>query len=144
MNAFNELKKDSFPSHLWPFFWQHGEDQAVLSDYLDAMQTQGLSRFCVESRPHPEFLKDGWWKTMDFLVAESKKRGMKFWILDDAKFPTGYANGQVPDELKKRYLQIHQYDLVNQGYPIQQDILFRPESWNLSKILSIVKTRSKK
>lgn len=122
MNVLNELKQDSFASHLWPFFWQHGEDNEVLGDYLDAMQSQGLSRFCVESRPHPEFLKEGWWKTMDFLVEEARKRGMQFWILDDAKFPTGYANGQVPDELKKRYLQIHQYDLLSQGFPLEQDL----------------------
>lgn len=122
MNVLDELKQDRFASHLWPFFWQHGEDTKVLEEYLNAMQSQGLSCFCVESRPHPDFLQEGWWKTMDFLVEEARKRGMKFWILDDAKFPTGYANGQVPDSLKKRYLQIHQYDLLSQGFPIEQDL----------------------
>lgn len=49
---------------------------------------------------------------MDHIIAEAKRLGMKLWILDDARFPTGFANGTVPDNLKKRYLGCHRYDIV--------------------------------
>lgn len=99
-------------SYLYPFFWQKGQTNEKLKEYIDKMLEQGIHNMCIESRPHPEFLEDGWWKTMDFLIDEAKKNDMKIWILDDAKFPTGYANGKVPKELKKTYIDYHRFDIV--------------------------------
>ena len=79
------------------------------------MREQGIMNFCVESRPHPDFLGNGWWATLDFLIAEAKKYEMKMWILDDAKFPTGYANGKVPQQYRKRYLDYRRYDIAGKG-----------------------------
>lgn len=112
MKRLQDVLQNVQDNYLYPFFWQHGEDLDVLKDYLDKMNEQGIYNACIESRPHPEFMEEGWWKTMDFLVEEAKKRGMHLWILDDARFPTGYANGKVPEHLKKKYLQYHRYDLV--------------------------------
>lgn len=108
--------------HIYPFFWQHGEDQKILKEYLDKMQEQGIQAFCIESRPHPEFMEQGWFDTIDFLVTEAKRRGMKIWILDDAKFPTGYANGKVPAHLKKKYIRMHRYDFVSIGQPVDMNM----------------------
>ena len=38
-----------------PFFWQHGEDHAVLSKYMDKISESGMRGVCVEARPHPDF-----------------------------------------------------------------------------------------
>lgn len=112
MKKLENIMKNQFNHHLYPFFWQKGQSKEVLKDYLDHMEEGGIHNFCVESRPHPEFLKEGWWDTMDFLIAEAKERDMHMWILDDAKFPTGYANGKVPQEYKKRYLNYHRFDFI--------------------------------
>lgn len=98
--------------YLYPFFWQKGQSNEKLKEYIDQMREQGIYNICIESRPHPEFLEEGWWNTMDFLIQEAKKNDMKIWILDDAKFPTGYANGKVPNHLKKTYLDYYRFDLV--------------------------------
>lgn len=81
--------------HMMPFFWQHGEDEKTLKEYVKAIQDAGCQGFCVESRPHPDFCGPQWWHDMDIILSEAKKRKMKVWILDDAHFPTGYAAGSV-------------------------------------------------
>lgn len=73
----------------------------------------GVKAFCLESRPHPDFLGDRWWQDLDIILNEAKSLGMKVWILDDSHFPTGFANGKVKNDLPqylKKYLYIKQLD----------------------------------
>ena len=101
-------------NYLYPFFWQHGEDHDVLKKYMEKISGCGMKGVCVEARPHPDFVGDGWWKDMDFILDKAKKLDMKLWILDDSHFPTGYANGRIksdyPQYLKK-YLDMRRYDV---------------------------------
>ena len=108
--------------YLYPFFWQHGQSDEKIEEYMDQMQAQGIYNVCIESRPHPDFLGQGWWDTMDFIIAKAKRDGLKIWILDDAKFPTGYANGKVPESLKKKYLNMRRFDLVGPNRYGQLDL----------------------
>ena len=89
------LLKGKTENHMLPFFWQHGEDEAVLRDYMRAIHESNCGAVCVESRPHPDFCGPAWWADMDVILDEARKRNMKVWILDDSHFPTGYANGAV-------------------------------------------------
>lgn len=122
MKKVQEALDDTYRHDLYPFFWQHGEPEEVLLDVLNQMEAQNIQNFCVESRPHPEFLEEGWWKAMDFLLAEARKRNMKVWILDDAKFPTGFANGTVPEPLKKHYLKMKRLDVTPQSSMVSVDV----------------------
>ena len=101
-------------NYLYPFFWQHGEDHDVLKKYMEKISGCGMKGVCVEARPHPDFVGNGWWKDMDFILDKAKKLDMKLWILDDSHFPTGYANGRIksdyPQYLKK-YLDMRRYDV---------------------------------
>lgn len=92
--------------HILPFFWQHGEDHDALRRELDAIERSGVREFCVESRPHPHFCEEEWWVDFGFLLREAKSRGMRVWLLDDKKFPTGYANYYIADhpELRMKLL----------------------------------------
>ena len=92
-------------NHILPFFWQHGEDESTLREYMKAICGANCRAVCVESRPHPDFCGDKWWQDMDVILDEARKRGMKVWILDDSHFPTGFANGAVksaPVELHRQ------------------------------------------
>ncbi len=94
-------------NYILPFFWQHGESEEVLREYMKAMNDCGIGAVCVEARPHPDFAGPGWWHDMDIILDEARKRKMKVWILDDAHFPTGYANGLLAkkdDSLCKQYM----------------------------------------
>ncbi len=85
-------------NYLLPFFWQHGEDEATLREYMKAIQEAGIGAVCVESRPHPDYCGPKWWQDMDVILDEARTRGMQVWILDDSHFPTGFANGAVDKE----------------------------------------------
>ena len=89
---------DKYENYILPFFWQHGEDEATLREYMQAINEANIGAVCVESRPHPDFCGDKWWQDMDVILDEAKKRGMKVWILDDSHFPTGFANGAMENQ----------------------------------------------
>ena len=91
----SNLLKGSMDNYILPFFWQHGEDEATLRDYMRAINEAHIGAVCIESRPHPDFVGDKWWRDMDVILDEARKRNMKVWILDDSHFPTGFCNGAV-------------------------------------------------
>lgn len=108
------LLENKEENHMMPFFWQHGEDEATLREYMGAIQNANCGAVCVESRPHPDFCGPKWWQDMDIILDEAKKRGMKVWILDDSHFPTGYANGALkekPDSLCRQSIYVRKYPL---------------------------------
>ena len=89
-------------NYIFPFLWMKGESQEVIGEELDRIYDCGIRAVCIESRPHPDFLGEGWWKDMDFIVAKAKEKNMKLWLLDDAHFPTGYANHLIPEKYPER------------------------------------------
>lgn len=97
------LLRGEHGNHLAPFFWQHGEDEATLREYMAVIEGSGCRAVCVESRPHPDFCGPRWWADLDVILDEARRRGMKVWILDDSHFPTGFANGAV----KNAPLELH-------------------------------------
>ena len=99
---------------MYPFFWQHGEAPEVLIDYMEKIAGSGMKGVCIEARPHPEFVQDGWWKDLDLIISKAKELDMKVWILDDSHFPTGFANGKIKEcypQYKKIYLDMRRYDV---------------------------------
>lgn len=81
-----------------------GEDQQTIAEYLEKIAGADIHEVCLESRPHPDFCGEGWWHDLRFVIDTCKQLGLKIWILDDAHFPTGYANGAVKEaapELRK-------------------------------------------
>ena len=99
---------------LYPFFWQHGEKPEVLSFYMEKIAESGMKGICIEARPHPDFVGDGWWKDLELIISKAKELDMKMWILDDSHFPTGFANGKIRDcypQYRKVYLDSRRYDV---------------------------------
>lgn len=100
-----KLLEGKFENHIMPFFWQHGEDEATLREYMKVIDEANCKAVCVESRPHPDFCGPKWWTDMDIILDEARKRDMKVWILDDSHFPTGFANGAVLDASSELHRQ---------------------------------------
>lgn len=101
-----QLLENKGGNYILPFFWQHGEEEAVLREYMKAIKESNIDEVCVESRPHPDFAGPGWWRDMDIILDEAVKRNMRVWILDDQHFPTGYAAGAV---VNADAMYCHQY-----------------------------------
>ncbi len=101
-------------NYMLPFYWQHGDHTDTIPEEVERIYQSGCRALCVESRPHRDFCGDGWWRDMDLILAESEKRGMKVWILDDDHFPTGHAVGQIKNhpELRKWQLVERHVDVM--------------------------------
>ncbi|MFR6333048.1 MAG: hypothetical protein ACLUOI_32630 [Eisenbergiella sp.] len=113
MERLDALLRGEAPSHILPFLWMKGEDNETIREELVKIEECGIREICLESRPHPDFCGPGWWENLDFILPEARKRGMRVWILDDDKFPTGHANGGFirNPEKKKVYLAERHMDI---------------------------------
>ena len=110
----NDFRKD----YILPFLWLRGEEEKFLHEYVGIIENAGMKAFCVESRPHPDFLGEKWWHDLDVLIDEAKKRDMRIWILDDSHFPTGYANGA----LHGQPLELYRQSIVRSVIPCESGI----------------------
>ena len=109
----NDYLKENPANYMVPFLWMHGEDEPRLREVIGAIHQSGIGALCVESRPHPDFLGPKWWQDMDVVLDECKKRGMKIWILDDERFPTGYSAGRAAGSPHRiRYLNERHVDIA--------------------------------
>lgn len=120
-----ELLKGKGENYIFPFMWQHGEDEQTLREYIGVIHDAGCGAVCLEARPHPDFAGPGWWHDLDILLDEAGKKGMKVWILDDAHFPTGFAAGAVDNadiSLRKEYLRFSQTDICGPKGEVELDV----------------------
>ena len=104
----HDILVDEEINYLLPFYWQHGDHTHLISEQIQLIYDSGCRAFCVESRPHPDFVGESWWRDMDIILAEAEKRGMKVWLLDDDKFPTGHAAGMIA----KKHPELRQWELI--------------------------------
>ena len=107
---FEQVLGGTFDNHVLPFLWLKGEARETITEYLEQIAGADIREVCLESRTHPDFCHDGWWSDLRFIIDECKRLGLKIWLLDDAHFPTGYANGALVSDgvdpaLKKTVLK---------------------------------------
>lgn len=113
-----KLLNNEMDNFIFPFFWQHGETESVLREYMQVIYDGNIRAVCIESRPHPDFVGDRWWRDMDIILDEARNRNMKVWILDDSHFPTGYCNGKIlekPDSCRRWFLTYRVLGEVSAG-----------------------------
>ncbi len=131
-------------NYIFPFFWQHGEEESVLREYMRKIDEANMKAVCIESRPHPDFCGVKWWKDMDVILDEARKRDMKVWILDDSHFPTGYANGALadkPDELCRQSICCKDFDVEeNSLFVLSREQIQHPEPFQKSMVENYVMT----
>ena len=94
-NKVNDVLNNKEKNFMLPFYWQHGDHYETIPLEVERIYNSGCRAFCVESRPHKDFAGDLWWRDMDLILSEAKKRGMEVWVLDDDHFPTGHAVGHI-------------------------------------------------
>ena len=120
MTRLEQALENKGDNYILPFFWQHGEDEETLREYMNAIHAANIGAVCVESRPHPDFAGDKWWTDMNVILDEAKKLGMKVWILDDSHFPTGFANGAMKDAPKNLHHKYMCYRTLEMAGPVSQ------------------------
>lgn len=138
MKKVDELIRHQGGSYILPFLWMLGESHSVIKEEIDKIAECGIREICLESRPYPDYCGPGWWKDVDFILEEAKKRNMRIWILDDDKFPTGHANGAFKKfpELAKRYLAERHMDII--GPTKEGAVLIRPFLGKDGKLVAVL------
>ena len=93
------LPPAEYASHiLWG--WEGDMNAKIIKQDLDLMQSVGTRVVNIEPGygfPY-EYLSKGWFKMVKTAVREAKSRGMKVWLIDDAKYPSGFAGGKFSRE----------------------------------------------
>ena len=77
MSGLKTLLNREGENGLYPFFWQRGDSHDVLREYVDKIHECGISGFCIEARPHPDFTGEQWFADLDVILAKAKEHGMK-------------------------------------------------------------------
>ncbi len=111
-----KLPPAEYASHiLWG--WAGHMDQKVIKSDLDLMQSINTRVINIEPGydfPY-EYLSDGWFKMIKTAVKEAKNRNMKVWLIDDAKYPSGFAGGKFSRERPDLKMKA----LISLGFPIE-------------------------
>jgi hypothetical protein len=56
-----DVLNGSESNYLFPFYWQHGDHTELIPEQIRRIYDSGCCAFCVEARPHPDFVGDVWW-----------------------------------------------------------------------------------
>lgn len=132
-----KVLKNEHENYIFPFLWMHGESEEILREYMGVIYDSNIRSVCVESRPHPDFCREKWWKDMDVILDEARKRKMQVWILDDSHFPTGFANGALanqPDELCRQSVCCRTYEPEGNLFNMKGQEILHPEPFVKSMI----------
>ncbi|MBE6281287.1 MAG: hypothetical protein E7095_04390 [Bacteroides sp.] len=88
-----------FASHvIWG--WEGPMDKQTIRKDLDSIKSKGFRSVIFEAGyklPY-EYLSDKWFKGIRTGVREAKKRGLKVWLIDEGKYPSGFAGGKFSKE----------------------------------------------
>ncbi|MCR4622449.1 MAG: hypothetical protein K5663_10260 [Clostridiales bacterium] len=143
MKRAQELLNGEGQNYILPFLWMKGEDTDTIRREIGKVAECGIREICLESRPHPDFAGPLWWESLDAVIDEARKRSMRIWILDDRKFPTGYANGGFAKrpELAKTYLAERHMDMI--GPQEQAAVLISPFLGKDGELIGVFALRRK-
>ena len=136
-----QLIENTCPNYILPFLWLHGEDEKTLRSEVQKIRQCGITAFCVESRPHPDFVGERWWQDMDILIDEAKKNRMKIWILDDSHFPTGPAAGHAATCASENRKSVLGYRWIDVCGPLSGSSFIPPHEVDVDNLKYIIARR---
>jgi hypothetical protein len=80
---------------LW-WGWNGPVDQEVIRRDLDAIHARGVRSVLIEAgyEMRERYLSPGWFELVRYAVEQAGLRGMRVWIEDEGKYPSGFAGGK--------------------------------------------------
>lgn len=113
--------------HTVTWGWDGPVDRKSIIQDLDAMKRQGLKVVTIEAgyKMVNPYLSDGWFETIKIAVEEAKKRDMRVWIIDEGKYPSGFAGGKFSQErpdLRMQGLVLAQKIPLSEGQEISRKL----------------------
>lgn len=96
-----------------PLFWLHGdESRDRLENYVQKVAEGGNGCFTAESRPHSDWLGEGWYRDLEICLQAAKKHNLKMWIFDEKWWPSGEVAGNVPQQYSSKYIEAQAVDVI--------------------------------
>ena len=86
------------PSILWG--WEGSVSKEVIIHDLDQFKALNIRSVNIEAGyglPAP-YLSEGYFELIKFAVEQAKQRGMVIWMIDESKYPSGFAGGKFSKE----------------------------------------------
>lgn len=87
--------------------WDGNITREKIAANLDIFKNHGLFTVSIEAgygMPF-EYLSEGWFESVKIAVEEAKKRDMHVWIIDEGKYPSGFAGGKFSKEKPELRMQ---------------------------------------
>ena len=103
---------------LW-WGWDGPMTEAVIARDLDEIQARGVQCVMIEAgygMTEP-YLSPGWFELVRLTVEHARRRGMRVYLVDEGKYPSGFAGGRFSAE---------QPDLRMQGLDVAERIAVAP------------------
>jgi hypothetical protein len=111
--------------------WDGNMTREVIARDLDKLHEVGFRAVTIEAGygMAGKYLSEAWFQSIKIAVEEAKKRGMHIWIIDEGKYPSGFAGGKFSElrpELKMQALtsqRIHATSGQTIDQPVSADVL---------------------
>ncbi len=88
-----------------PLFWLHGtESREHLESYVRKMAESGNGSFTAESRPHRDWLGEGWFRDLAICLEAARQHDLEMWIFDERWWPSQMIGGKVPARFATKVL----------------------------------------
>ena len=89
-----------------PLFWLHGDEtKAQLEGELQQVLASGNGIFTTESRPHKDWLGEGWYRDLDICLSFARTNNLQMIIFDDWWWPSQMMGGRVPAQYGSKRLE---------------------------------------
>lgn len=101
--------------------WTGPMTEEVICRDLDTFAAKKLKAVSIEAgykMDNAPYLSEGWFKNVRFAAEQAAARGMKLWLIDEGKYPSGFAGGkfsQEKPELRMRGLNVAERITVQGG-----------------------------
>jgi hypothetical protein len=107
--------------------WDGNMTREVIARDLDKLYGFGFRAVTIEAGYNMagKYLSDAWFQSVKVAVEEAKKRGMHIWIIDEGKYPSGFAGGKFSEEhpeLRMQALTVAARIHANAGETIDRDM----------------------
>jgi len=106
-----------------PLFWLDGDEgEERLRMYMEKVAEGHNGTFCAESRPHQDWLGEGWYRDLATCLDAARAHDLTMWIFDERWWPSGEVGGRVPKQYASKYMDATAADVqgpktVTQGVP---------------------------
>lgn len=113
------------PSILWG--WEGPMTREVIVRDLDRFKSLNIRSVNIEAGydlPSP-YLSDEYFDLIKFVVEQAKQRGMVIWMIDECKYPSGFAGGKFSRErpdLRMQGLDVYKRIEVASGQIVLEEI----------------------